>query len=151
MSSADEKMKKSLEKIKDAVIEFQMVGDMSVDVGLPSDRIHEPSGLPLAQLGAMHEFGFENIPERSFLRSALILRRNEIKEAMTIVAKKSADGENPQVLMEQLALFGQGQVQENLVELTDPPLKRKRKDGSDNPLNDTGALKQGIIGVVVSD
>ncbi len=151
MANIEKQMKNAISTINSKVTEYRVLGNMSVDVGLPSDRIHGPSGLTLAELGAIHEFGLNEVPERSFLRSVIILKKEEIKNAMTLQAEKAAGGDDPKVLMEQFSLFGQGIVQENIVELKNPPLKRKRKDGSDNPLNDTGEMKQGIIGIVVSD
>lgn len=155
MANIAEKMKAALKSLQNATSEYATMGGLSVNVGLPSDRIHEPSGLTLAELGAIHEFGAGNIPERSFLRSLPILKKTEIKKAMTVQAEKSARGESAIVLMEQFALFGQGLVQENIVDLKDPALKpatiKRRKKGSSNPLVDTGAMRQGVIGIVVSD
>jgi len=151
MADIQAQMNNAIKKMGDATKNFAEIGGMSVEVGLPSDRIHEPSGLPLAELGAIHEFGLDDIPERSFLRSVVIIKKAEIQKAMTVQSKKAANGEDANKLMEQFALFGQGLVQENIVDLSQPPLKSPRKDGSTNPLNDSGAMKQGVIGVVVSD
>ena len=141
------------QKLKEAVEQYAELGGLSVEVGLPSDRIHEPSGLPLSEVGAIHEFGLGNVPERSFLRGAVQNGVKEIKDNFEILAKKSLGGASANNLMEQFAQFGQGLVQEYIAEGTKnfTPLDRPRKDGSSNPLNDTGALRQGIIGVVVSD
>jgi len=147
----DKKLDGILSKVNKKISEYEKIGGMSVEVGLPSDRIHNPSGLTLAELGAIHEFGTEKIPERSFLRSVTILKKTEIKKTMEGLAKKSIEGDSAETLMEQFAIFGQGLVQENIVELNSPPLKSPRKDGSSNPLVDTGAMRQGVIGVVVVD
>jgi len=146
-----QKINDSIRKMNNAVKDYVKIGGMSVNVGLPSDRIHGPSELPLAEVGAMHEFGAGNIPERSFLRSTVTLKQKEITDAMNTLSKKAANGEDPKKLMEQFALFGEGLVKERMRDLTDPPLKQPRADGSDNPLVDTGALRQGIIGIVVDD
>lgn len=146
-------LKKFEKKLEQAVKEYSKLGGLAVEVGLPSDRIHEPSGLPLSELGAIHEFGLGEIPERSFLRGAVINGTKEIKKNFEILAKNSLDGASATNSMEKFALFGQGLVQEYISEGTKnfTPLDTPRKDGSSNPLNDTGALRQGIIGVVVSD
>ncbi len=146
-------MKKFEKKLEDAVSQYAKLGGLAVEIGLPSDRIHNPSGLPLSELGAIHEFGLNEIPERSFLRGAVQNGADEIKKNFEILAKKSLNGEEAKALMEQFALFGKGLVQEYIAGGASnfTPLDRPRKDGSSNPLNDTGALKQGIEGVVVSD
>jgi len=140
-------------KLEKAVAQYAKLGGLAVEIGLPSDRIHNPSGLPLSELGAIHEFGLNEMPERSFLRGAVQNGVKEIKKNFEILAKKSLNGEKASVLMEQFALFGKGLVQEYIAGGTSnfTALDKPRKDGSSNPLNDTGALKQGIEGVVVSD
>lgn len=140
-------------KLEEAVKQYASLGKLAVEVGLPSDRIHEPSGLPLSEVGAVHEFGLNNIPERSFLRGSIRDGEEEIRKNHEIIARKAVKGEDAQTLMEAFSLFGEGLVKDyihngnsNFIALAHP-----RKDGSSNPLNDTGALRQGIIGVVVSD
>lgn len=146
-------LKKFEKKLDEAVKEYAKLGGLAVEIGLPSDRKHEPSGLMLAELGAIHEFGLGNVPERSFLRGAVQNGTKEIKDNFEITAKKSLKGDSSDALMEDFALFGQGLVQEYISngKQNFTPLDSPRKDGSANPLNDTGALRQGIIGVVVSD
>lgn len=151
MSDIQHRMEQALGRMQSEVEEFSKLGNSSVEVGLPMDRIHIPSGKPLAEIGAIHEFGLGDIPERSFLRSLTILKRSEIISAMKVQAEKAAGGDDANLIMEQFALFAQGLAQENVIELDTPPLASPRPDGSDNPLNDTGAMRQGIIGVVVYD
>lgn len=145
--------KKFERKLEQAVKEYEKLGGLAVEVGLPSDRIHSPSGLPLSEVGAIHEFGLGNIPERSFLRGAVVNGAKEIKSNFEVIAKRSVNGDSAINLMNQFALFGQGLVQDYMSEGSKnfTPLDSPRKDGSSNPLNDTGALRQGIIGVVVND
>ncbi len=150
-------LKKFQRKLEEAVGGFRDAGSLSVIIGLPSDRIHNPSGLSLAELGAIHEFGVGNVPERSFLRGGMHANKKEIKKLMHITAKKIAKGGDPEKAMEQLALAGQGLIQTyigegsaNFAPLA-PSTVSRRKNKSSNPLNDTGALRQGIIGLVVKD
>lgn len=150
MAENAEQIKEALHK---AVAQYAELGGLAVEVGLPSDRIHTPSGKPLSVVGAIHEFGLHGIPERSFLRGAVMNNKADIKNTHIVLAEKAAKGEDANRLMEQFALWGQGFIQDYMSngKSNFVPLDKPRKDGSDNPLNDTGALKQGIIGVVVSD
>lgn len=147
------KLDKAAEKINEHFKDYVELNGQSIVVGLPVDRIHGPSGLPLSEVGAVHEFGVGNIPERSFLRGTLRNKRDEIRQAMKVIAQKAANGEDTNALMEQLALFSQGLVQDYMADGDSNfvPLSSPREDGSSNPLNDTGALRQGVIGVVVQD
>lgn len=147
------KLKDASKEINEHFKDYTELDTQSVVVGLPIDRIHEPSGLPLAEVGAAHEFGVGKLPERSFLRGTLRNKREEIQQAMAILAQKAANGEDVNALMEQLALWAQGTVQEYIADgdTNFVPLAAPREDGSSNPLNDTGALRQGVIGVVVAE
>jgi len=145
--------KKLMQSIEDKA-DLSSLGKLSVEVGLPSDRIHNPSGLTLADLGARHEFGAKGVPERSFLRSSLVKKKDQFKENLSIISEKALKGEDPVSLMELFALVAQGLVQERIVEVNSPPnapITIARKGGKTNPLINTGEMRQGIIGVVVSD
>lgn len=151
------KLAKFSEKFQDTVDRASGTGGVSIQVGLPDDRIHIPSGLPLAQIGTIHEFGLGHMPERSFLRGAVNANKSEIKRQFQVVTQKIIDGADAAMTLEAFALWGQGMVQEYTRNGTAnfTPLKQstidRRKKGSSNPLNDTGAMVQGIIGVVVHD
>lgn len=144
--------KQLMQSIEDKA-DLSSLGKLSIEVGLPSDRIHNPSGLTMAELGARHEFGAKDTPERSFLRSSLVKKENQFKQNLSIISKKAIKGDDPMSLMSMFALVAQGLVQERVVEVNNPPnspMTIARK-GSSNPLIDTGEMRQGIIGVVVSD
>ena len=151
--SVDKAFKDISKKLKEIKTKNGELGSLSVEVGLPSDRIHNPSDKMLSELGAIHEFGLHGIPERSFLRGSVFSKKEEIGKQLGSIAKKVSKGDDPLPLMNRFALWGEGIVKEYISngEENFVPLAHPRKDGSKNPLNDTGALKQGIIGVVVSD
>lgn len=56
-------------------------GLKSIFVGADNEAIHEPSGLPMSYLGAIHEYGTRDgkIPARPHYRPAWELSRNECK------------------------------------------------------------------------
>lgn len=110
--------------------------------------------LSMASLASFHEFGTETIPERSFIRSTIDEIRPELKElskklqAQILVGKLTSK--------QGLALLGEkvkSAIINKLNSGIDPDLEfstilaRMRRSGgkySDNPLVDTGQLKQSI-------
>ncbi len=135
--------------------EFDALAKQKIAIGLPDDVIHNPSKLTMAKLGTIHEFGSSDgrIPARSFLRSFLNSRRSDIKRAITMGARNVVNGKPVLNELNKLALWAQGTVQEQIVDVDDPPNKPatiKRK-GSANPLIDTGAMRQAVVGQVEGD
>jgi len=56
-----------------------------VAVGLPASKVagkKYEGGVDVVDVGAAHEFGTEDIPERSFLRAPFELRKSEINRAI---------------------------------------------------------------------
>lgn len=93
------------------------------------------------------------IPERSFLRWTFDNRQVELEELavkgiMGVLAGKTT----AKTLLETLGAWLQGQVQDRIVDISDPPnaeITKARKKSS-NPLIDTGRLKDSITYRVVS-
>lgn len=138
-----------------SIPDYEALGKQSVAVGLPDDLIHGPSGLTMSKLGTIHEFGSSNgrIPERSFLRSFLLVRRSDIKKALHLGAKNVANGKAVSNELEKLALWAQGGVQERIVDVDEPEnaLATIRRKKSSNPLIATGAMRQAVIGLVTDN
>jgi len=139
---------------------FKILSELSVVVGLPSDRVHEPSGKPLSELGALHEFGApatslstSGIPKRSFLRGFINYDESLIKSELRNIASKSVSESTAKQLMEQFALWAEGRAKLFFVQGNEwepnAPMTISLKNGKDTPLIDSGALRQGIIGVVL--
>ncbi len=125
-------------------------GGLLVKVGLPrGSGTHGPSGLPVVQLGAIHEFGSPDrgIPERSFLRNTMSAKKREHDALIRKLGRAVISGkESPNVALEKLGMVAAANVQETIADGVPPPnapstVKRK---GSSKPLVDTGALRQAI-------
>lgn len=113
---------------------------------------------PTAYIAAIQEFGApeKNIPERPFFRQAnKKVEKILIKYFRTVLSLKNnyVINENE---MRQIALKHEGVVKERITDLREPPnapatIKAKSKEGktSDNPLIDTGQMRQAVIGKVV--
>lgn len=134
--------------------EFGKLGESQVLVGIRSEaggEVPEGSDLNLAQIAAVNEFGSvdppDRPPERSFLRSTMDNNAKAYADMVGDVVGKAIDGR--QSLDKGLGLLGAravGDVQQTMRNLDTPPnapstIARK---GSDNPLIDTGRLRQSI-------
>lgn len=120
-------------------------------IGLPRNSNAYPDGTSIIMVGSVHEFGspLRNIPQRSFLRSTITDNRQEYKEDMRKLTLQILDSKLTKAqALGKMGLKVQGDVQQRIVDIKEPALKRPRKDGSDNPLNDTGHLKQSITFIV---
>lgn len=142
------KFKQMQGKLNKELKKYSKLGGMYVKVGLPDDRIHNPSGMRLSELGMIHEFGTDEIPERPFIRGYAWNEKKEIKENLIITTKNIKNGMDPQKAVEQLALAGQGGVQDYIASKIPPPNAGEGME-SKTPLIDTGEMRQSIIGQVI--
>lgn len=120
-----------------------------VKVGVPATAEPQPDGTPMVLVAAVHEFGSpkNNIPERSFIRSAVNENHDEyvrlnkinfvalIKNKITVEIALSRLGEMAKSHMQQKIRKG------DFVPLKESTIKAK---GSSAPLIDTGNLIQSI-------
>lgn len=157
----DKGMKEFLKKIDKAK------GKSYTKVGLPLEN--EPVKIPgkkgsksqldLVRIGAVHEFGAPNrgIPERSFLRSTVDDKRNDIdiflkknyeRYTQNQISLKRALGEIGEYLTNQVQLKIKNRIPPELAEETK---RRKTVNGKvgDVPLIDTGQMIQSISHVEI--
>ena len=117
-------------------------------VGIRGNAGDSDDGTPLAVIAAANEFGTARIPERSFLRSTVHSRQDEYADALQKVVEDVVDGK-PQAMergLNRLGVQAVGDVQTTMRELDTPAnaastIARKK---TDNPLIDTGRLRQSI-------
>lgn len=109
-------------------------------------------GVDLVSIAIANELGTDRIPERSFLRSTFDEQHRKLK----VLGKKQYELvlEGKQSIQKALGLIGeyfQAQVVKKINDLRDPPNAPStiEKKGSDNPLVDSGQLKQSIRHVEV--
>lgn len=149
VSTLRRKIQGGLDGLQNRITRFQDEGHR-VKVGLPrGSGTHGPSGLPVVQLGAIHEFGSAdgNIPERSFLRSTMESKRREHNAIIRKLGRSVMTGrQDPRVALEQLGMVAAANVQETIADGVPPPNAPAtvRRKGSSKPLVDTGALRQAI-------
>ena len=119
-------------------------GVSGVSVGFFSTARYD-DGTPVAAVAAWNEFGTKDIPERPFFRQAIAKMEDDMPKVIRA-------GINPQrmVIDERLAsrvgAWAAGEVQDGITNLREPPNSPRTvaAKGSDNPLIDTGLLRQSV-------
>jgi hypothetical protein len=94
-----------------------------------------------------NEFGTKNAPPRPFIQSTTDEKRREWRDTVRrlnrlILAGKMTAAEASELLGQDM----QADIQQKIVDLRDPPNAQATidKKGSDNPLIDTGAMKDNV-------
>jgi hypothetical protein len=117
--------------------------DKFVTVGVHQDDNARPDQANNAQIGAMNHFGTDRIPARPWLDVGVASASQEVLDT---IAEAIEDGEQMDVALNRVGLVAVAGVQNYMDELSSPsnaPSTVKRK-GTDNPLVDTGELKQSV-------
>lgn len=122
------------------------IAKASVKVGIQSDA-GEQDGVSIAQYAFYNEFGTNNIPERSFLRTSMDENQakynrfidNRFGKALTLelTARQALD---------QLGLMAVSDVQKKITDIRTPPNAEStvRIKGSSNPLIDNGTMRRAV-------
>lgn len=133
-------------RIPDLLNELEYLATHFVEIGIFSDSNRE-DGTPMLMIAFTHEFGMQNIPERSYLRAGFDANLDKIQREfeflLSQVLELKITGKSA------LDLIGASvttKIQDFLVELKEPPLAEStiRAKGSSNPLIDTGQLMNSI-------
>lgn len=118
--------------------------DEFVTVGIHETDNARPEGiLTNAQLGAIQHFGNDRIPARPWLDVGVASVNDEILDT---IAASLEDGEDISQLLNRVGVVAVAGVQNYIDELSSPanaPSTVARK-GADNPLVDTGEMKQSV-------
>ena len=117
-----------------------------VNVGFPASA-KEPDGASTAMIAAVHEYGNEHVPERSFMRTSLQKNRGRYSALNEQNLKKVLNGGmSVDAALGQLGLMASSDIKEQIKNGSYAPLKQatiKRK-GSSKPLIDTGQMRQSV-------
>lgn len=113
-------------------------------LGGKAEEEHRGGDVTNAELAAIHEFGTEDIPERSFLRATFYGTRNAELRALTArLCKLVLEGKmNVKRAIGIIGAWGARAVKAEIVAGIDPPLQEAtiERKGSSTPLIDTGQL-----------
>lgn len=149
---------KGLDELKAYSASLKTLVNLEVIVGLPkgekaTSKIYDETGETVLEVGTKHEYGYENIPERSFLRVPWMVKRKVIEKALERALKQIEDGKEPTAALEMVALYGENVVKEAFVtrgygNWSDISEYTKKKKGSSQVLIDTGTLRNSITSAV---
>ncbi len=104
-------------------------------------------GLTVAEVGAFHEFGLGNNPERSFIRGWVDENQQKATTFLREQCEKSVkSGQGIELALERLGLYCQSGIQQRMSDGIPPPLTKQTiaRKGSSTPLIDTGQLRSSI-------
>lgn len=135
--------------LKRFVREVQNARGATVEIGIHENKFND--GLSIAEYAAYNEYGTENIPERSFMRSTFDEKLASINSETQRLYKQVQDGKI--TVHKALGLLGmrhkadiQLKISSN-IQPANAPATIERK-GSSKTLIDTGAMRQSIDYVV---
>lgn len=125
-------------------------GPRRVKVGFPAGK----TGGEILARATFNHFGTSTIPERPFITNAV--RDNKGKYVRFLKAEGKGiliDSTPPRLVLEKLGLMGQGDIQEEITNLSSPPNAPStiRQKGSSNPLIDTGQMRGSVTYKVEDD
>lgn len=132
-------------------IQQRLTDQKRVYVGLPEGSPRTEDGQSLVEIGAIHEFGAKNIPERSFLRVPLNGAQDKFRAAFKEMMPKVARGELTMMqALEAIGDLGVGISKEAISAGIKPPNAKStvKRKGSSTPLVDKGHLRQWIVWVI---
>ena len=143
------------EKQYDDRLEEAKFGSLRVKVGFPKGKQNPyPDGTSVIEVAVKNEFGEGRIPERPFFRNSMRFNRKKYIEINQKLLTKVAAGQmTTEVALETLATVAVGDVQDEIVNLREPPNAPMtiRLKGSDNPLIDTGHMRQSVTYELTND
>lgn len=120
----------------------------AVDVGvLVGTGTYADTGAEVAEVALWNEYGTENIPERPFLRPAMIENSDRYANLLKVAARRVLRGEmREDQVMGIIGTAAVSDVQAKITAVSTPPNADSTiaKKGSANPLIDTGRLRQSI-------
>lgn len=131
----------------------RMTGPTKVLVGVPKGSGSYEDGLTYATVLAVNNFGSADglIPPRPALQPAIEKGAPQYQRLAELMIPKVLSGQmEMHMLLEQMGQLAEGHVKQEITDLRTPPNAASTiaKKGSDNPLIDTGALRQSIRYVV---
>lgn len=129
--------------------ELQKLAELEVQVGFQGDEAYE-DGTSLAEVAAYNEFGTSDMPERPFMRQSFENHEAELQAACDLVNQTLASGGTTEAALNKLGVTVRGLVQEEIVGGGFAPNAEStiRKKGSEQPLIDTGFMRQSVDFVV---
>lgn len=129
--------------------ELKKMTDMEIQVGFQGDQKYE-DGTSIAQVAAVNEFGASDIPERPFMRQSFENHEGELQAACDAAQRLVSSGGSAEQALQQIGVVAKGLVQDEIVNGGFAPNAEStiEKKGSEQPLIDTGTMRQSVNFVV---
>lgn len=129
--------------------ELKKMTDMEIQVGFQGDQKYE-DGTSIAQVAAVNEFGASDIPERPFMRQSFENHEGELQAACDAAQRLVSSGGSAEQALQQIGVVAKGLVQDEIVNGGFAPNAEStiNKKGSEQPLIDTGTMRQSVNFVV---
>ena len=129
--------------------ELKKMTDMEIQVGFQGDQKYE-DGTSIAQVAAINEFGASDIPERPFMRQSFENHEGELLAACDAAQRLVSSGGSAEQALQQIGVVAKGLVQDEIVNGGFAPNAEStiKKKGSEQPLIDTGTMRQSVNFVV---
>ena len=129
--------------------ELKKMTDMEIQVGFQGDQKYE-DGTSIAQVAAVNEFGASDIPERPFMRQSFENHEGELQAACDTAQRLVSSGGSAEQALQQIGVVAKGLVQDEIVNGGFAPNAEStiKKKGSEQPLIDTGTMRQSVNFVV---
>ena len=129
--------------------ELKKMTDMEIQVGFQGDQKYE-DGTSIAQVAAVNEFGASDIPERPFMRQSFENHEGELQAACDAAQRLVSSGGSAEQALQQIGVVAKGLVQDEIVNggFTPNAESTIKKKGSEQPLIDTGTMRQSVNFVV---
>ena len=146
MITADAKTSGKSDKFLKSLVK-RLGGDTDILVGVPADAAPYPDGTSVAMVGAIHEFGQGGQHERSFIRTSFDEHQKKyIKMAQKLVKRVVEKGGDIEMVAELIGTEAAADVVDNINTISTPENADSTvaRKGFDNPLVETGHLKQSI-------
>lgn len=129
--------------------ELQKMTEMEVRVCFQGDEKYE-DGTTIAEVAAYNEFGSSDTPERPFMRQSFENHESELQAACDAANRLVSSGGSADQALQQIGVVAKGLVQEEIVNGGFAPNAEStiKKKGSEQPLIDTGTMRQSVNFVV---
>lgn len=129
--------------------ELKKMTDMEIQVGFQGDQKYE-DGTSIAQVAAINEFGASDIPERPFMRQSFENHEGELQAVCDAAQRLVSSGGSAEQALQQIGVVAKGLVQDEIVNGGFAPNAEStiKKKGSEQPLIDTGTMRQSVNFVV---
>lgn len=118
-----------------------------VKVGFPKNSGSYDDGTNVVDVAIWNEFGTENIPARSFMRTAIAEHKKEYRDLGIQMAKDIIKGKGSiREGLQMIGLVAASDIQNKITEIQEPALAEStiERKGSTKPLINTGKLRQSV-------